>query len=134
MGATGTTEVDFGAFPGSLLTSVNVTGQGDIQSTSLVEAWLFPVATEENTADEHLIAAGKMEVIAGNISDGVGFTIYAMVRNPETEPLGPAYRERHTASGTAGTDQGSFQNVTGSVGGKVTNKLIGKFTVAWVWV
>lgn len=72
--ATGTTTLNFGAFPGKTDASVDVTGQAAIVAGSLVEAWLRPVATAEHSADEHMVES--LKVFAGNISAGVGFTIY----------------------------------------------------------
>jgi hypothetical protein len=74
MAATGTTTIDFGAFPGTADTSVAVTGQTGIVAGSLVEAWIRPVATADHSADEHLVE--KVRVMAGNIVAGTGFTIY----------------------------------------------------------
>lgn len=78
MGAKGTTTVDFGAFPGSSDTSVTVTGQTSILAGSLAEAWVFPTATADHSADEHVIE--EFEVKAGNVVAGTGFTIYAIER------------------------------------------------------
>lgn len=76
---TGTTTLDFGAFPGGTDTSAAVTGQAAIVSGSLVEAWLRPVATADHNADEHWVE--EMDLMAGNIVAGTGFTIYAKTRN-----------------------------------------------------
>jgi hypothetical protein len=78
--AVGTAVVDFGAFPGKADTSVAVTGQATILTTSLVEAWIRPQdATADHSVDEHIMAqTGIIVVIAGNIVAGTGFTIYAM--------------------------------------------------------
>lgn len=73
--ATGTTSIDFGAFPGVTDVSLAVTGQASIIAGTLVEAWVRPVATVDHSADEHWVE--NMKVVAGNISAGVGFTIYA---------------------------------------------------------
>jgi len=74
MGAQGTATLDFGAFPGDSDTSVAVTGQASILSGSLAEAWIFPAATADHSADEHLVES--IEVMAGNVQAGTGFTIY----------------------------------------------------------
>ena len=74
MGATGTISVDFGAFPGKSDASVAVTGQAGIVAGSLVEAWIFPVATADHSVDEHIVE--ELEVVAGNIVAATGFTIY----------------------------------------------------------
>jgi hypothetical protein len=76
MAATGTADLDFGAFPGVSDASVAVTGQTGIVSGSLVEAWLRPVDTADHTADEHLVE--NLRVKAGNIVAGTGFTIYGV--------------------------------------------------------
>lgn len=76
MGAQGTTTLDFGAFPGASDASVAVTGQASILSGSLVEAWLLPAATADHSADEHRVET--LDVVAGLIVAGTGFTIYGM--------------------------------------------------------
>lgn len=78
MGAQGTADLDFGAFPGKFDTSVAVTGQGSIVSGSLVEAWIRPVATSDHSADEHM--AVMINIMAADIVAGVGFTIYGFAR------------------------------------------------------
>jgi len=77
--ATGSTTVDFGAAPGSLYTSVAVTGQAAIVSGSMVEAWIRPVATADHRADEHIVDPPL--VVAADIIDGTGFTIHARSNN-----------------------------------------------------
>lgn len=76
MSATGTTTINFGAFPGATDTSKVITGQAGITAGSLVEAWIFPAATAEHTSDEHWVE--KIQVTAGNVVAGVGFTIYGL--------------------------------------------------------
>lgn len=101
MAGSGTTTVDFGAFPGKSDTSADVTGQTSIIAGSLVGAWIRPVATADHTADEHWVET--IEVVAGNIVAGTGFTIYARNTNQINEPTGKGTR------------------------------LYGLFTVAWAW-
>lgn len=84
MAASGTTSVDFGAFPGKSDASVAVAGQTGILAGSLVGAWLRPVATADHTADEHLVETIRIE--AGAIVAGTGFTIYAMNTNQLPDP------------------------------------------------
>ncbi len=79
MGASGTADLDFGSFPGKSDASVAVTGQAGIVSGSLAEAWLRPDATANHTADEHTL--GQIEVTAGNIAAGTGFTVYGVSRD-----------------------------------------------------
>lgn len=76
MGAQGTTTIDFGAFPGKTDATVDVTGQGAILAGSLVEAWIFPTATADHSADEHVVNAPR--VFAGNVVAATGFTIYGV--------------------------------------------------------
>lgn len=81
MGAQGTTIVDFGAAYNND-TSVAVTGQAGILAGSLVEAWIWPVATTDHSVDEHVMASVMLDVEAGNIVAGTGFTIYLNDKTP----------------------------------------------------
>ena len=76
MSATGTTTIDFGGK--STDTTVTVTGQASILADSLVEAWILPASTASNTSDNHWV--DDIEVFAGNVQAGTGFTIYAKCR------------------------------------------------------
>lgn len=86
----GTATIDFGSFPGASDTSLAITGQALIVAGSVVSAWIRPVATSDHTADEHWVET--MDVFAGNISAGTGFTIYAKNTNQILEPTGKATR------------------------------------------
>lgn len=108
MGATGTTTIDFGSFPGKSDASIDITGQAGILSGSLVEAWMRPLATADHSADEHMVET--INIFAGNIVAGTGFTIYAFNTSDLYEPISV-----YTNSGGIGT------------------RLYGLFTVAWVW-
>jgi len=77
--ATGTTTVDFGAFPGSLYCTAVITGQASIVAGSLPEAWIRPVATADHLADEHIV--DPPEICAADIVAGTGFTIHARSNN-----------------------------------------------------
>lgn len=127
MGAIGTSEIDFGAFPGSTHTMVAVTGQTGILSTSKVEAWLTPAATDDHTADEHIVESAQISVIASDIVAGTGFTIHGLYQ--------PALEEALTAPtpstfrSVAGTVYGGQQPSIGGVGVRAT----GKWKVSWVW-
>jgi hypothetical protein len=77
--AAGTTAIDFGAYPGTFDTSVDVTGQTAIVAGSNVQAWLVATATADHSIDEHWVDPPKITV--GNISPGVGFTIYAIAND-----------------------------------------------------
>ena len=131
----GAAVVDFGAFPGGTDASVAVTGQAGILAGSTVRAWLVPVATADHSADEHLIAATQIDVIAGNIVAGTGFTIYAVARHLGTEPLEPpGIGRRQVANATAGLNAGAAQGVAGSVGGADLSRQYGQYSIAWEWV
>lgn len=107
--ATGTVELDFLY---SDEASVAVTGQAAILSGSLVEAWVFPKATADHTADEHRYA--EIRVYAGNVVAGVGFTIYAI---PSEQII-----VRKPVQG--------FSHRQASLGPQFQ----GKYTIAWAWV
>jgi hypothetical protein len=115
MGASGTTTIDFGAFPGKSDASAAITGQAAIVSGSLVEAWIRPEATADHSTDEHMLET--LKVFAGNIVAATGFTIYGFNTSQLNEtPLGW---------------QSSGSNKAGAAG-KGT-RLYGLWTVAWVW-
>jgi len=111
--ATGTAELDFGAFPGKSDASVAVTGQTAILAGSLVEAWLRPVATADHTADEHMVET--LKVIAGDIVAGTGFTIYGFNTNQVNENPPGVRTDLYPTGGGKGT------------------RIWGKWTVAWAW-
>jgi collagen type II alpha len=69
--------VDFGT--GQDLATVVITGQTAILSTSTLAAHLQVFASASHSLDEHIIE--EIQVRAGNIVAGVGFTVYAQTRN-----------------------------------------------------
>lgn len=76
MSGSGQIIADFGT--GAADVTVSVTGQTGIAAGSLAEAWIFPVATADNTLDNHL--AEDLEVIAHSPVAGVGFSIFIKCR------------------------------------------------------
>lgn len=124
--ATGTTEIDFGAFPGASDAVVNVTGQSGISSGSYLEAWLYPADTTDHLADEHLLETIK--VVAGNIIAGTGFTIYGVNTSQLNEPLTPESPSKFRSAATS-----VYGFVGNSIGGLGT-LIYGKWSVRWVWV
>lgn len=66
MGAQFEATLDFGAFPGSSVTSVDVVAVG-VVSTSAIEAWIRPVATADHTDIDHV--AAPMRIVATYLSD-----------------------------------------------------------------
>jgi hypothetical protein len=129
-GATGTTTVNFGAFPGSSDTSVAVTGQASIVAGSIVSAWIRPVATADHTADEHWVET--IEIAAGNISAGTGFTIYAKNTNQINEPVTypPGANSLWQLAATTINNKNAQPGQIGFGGGQGT-RLYGQFTVQW---
>jgi hypothetical protein len=125
MGAQGTVQLHFGAFPGSSDAFVAVTGQAGIVAGSLVEAWLLPQQTADHTADEHLLET--LRVMAGNIVAGVGFTVFGVNTSQLNEPLETPGVSSFRSSATA-----VYGYSPPSVGGKGT-RLYGLWNVAWVW-
>lgn len=126
MGAQGTADLDFGAFPGTSDASIAVTGQTGIVAGSLVEAWIRPVDTADHSADEHMVETIK--VVARDIVAGTGFTIYGVNTSQLNEPLTPHLTDRERNSQTAIPGGAS----TPSIGGQGT-RLYGVWKVAWVW-
>ena len=127
MAAQGTTVVDFGAFPGAASASVTVTGQTGIGAGSLVEAWVWPVATADHTVGEHLVE--QLRVLAHTVVPGVGFTIEAQCTATLAEGLtasGPG------APGTSTTVDRSIGNSPPAIGGLLP-RLYGQFNIAFVW-
>jgi hypothetical protein len=132
MGAQGTTTVDFGAFPGASDTSVVITGQTGILAGSLVEAWIFPTATADHSADEHMY--DTLEVRAGNVVAGTGFTIYAYCENTLYEPVSQPVGANSIYMATATTvGQKIAQPGAVASGGGRGPRLYGLYTVGWVW-
>lgn len=129
-GASGLTTVEFGAFPGSLhaVTAVADTG---VAVTSSIQVRLQPFASADHSADEHIMAASMMDLIAGDIVAGVGFNIHAIARELGTEPLEQVRRDRQAANATVLLNQSSSGGAFGSVGGKSLSLLWGQFLVVW---
>jgi len=120
MGAQGTATLDFGAFPGSNVASVDVNTAGVI-STSAIEAWIRPVATADHTDADHI--AVPMKVTGMFLSNDniriVGINTNDVVPPIENQPnAGPGSKLR---SPFVRPDR---QNAP---------MLVGQFSVWWVW-
>jgi hypothetical protein len=102
--AQGTAIVDFGPFPGVTDASVAVTGQTSISATSQIEAYLYPLATVDHSADEHTYEMIRVYADPSTIIPSTGFTIRARAED----------------------NPGTGQNKDGV-------RLYGQYTVAWVW-
>jgi len=111
VGAQGTTTINLGAFPGSSDGTAVITGQAGIVAGSLVEAWVYPVATSDHSADEHWVE--NLKASAGAIVAGTGFTIYLRDDNRLYEP--------------------PPDNNRGGYPAQSQPRVYGSWTVAWVW-
>lgn len=130
MGTQGTATLDFGAFPGVSDANVAVTGQGGIQASSLVEAWILPAATTDHSADEHILETFK--VFARDIVAGTGFTIYGV----NTSQLNENPADRMGIATTVVAGQGGTLTSAGFQGTQnigVGTRIYGKWNIAWVW-
>ena len=125
-GSSAVAEVNFGAFPGASDASVAVTGQADILSGSVLQAWLYPLATADHSADEHRIET--ISVSAGDIVAATGFTIWAQNTSQLNEPLGSLGIGRVVTKAATS----AYGNSGPAVGGQGT-RLYGRYSVAWRW-
>ena len=130
MATQGSATLDFGAFPGLSDASVAVSSP-TIGATNLVEAWIFPAATTDHSADEHLIESIK--VVAGNVSAGVGFTIYGVNTSQINEPVESAPSPNSIASAGTAILAKNAQPAAKAYGGGKGTRIYGKWNVAWVW-
>lgn len=80
MATKGTAILNFGAFPGVTDASVAVTGQAGIVAGSYVDAWLTAKASADHSIEEHVVES--LQIVAGNIVAGTGFTIYGVNTQP----------------------------------------------------
>lgn len=76
MARSGQSLLDFGAAPGVTDATLAVTGQDDIAAGATVGVFIVPTATDDHSADEHVVDPPR--VYAGNVAAGVGFTIYGI--------------------------------------------------------
>lgn len=77
-GGSGSGEVDFGTTP-SQEAFLAISGQTGITASSVVKAWLVPLATADHSIDEHLVDGP--DVYAYDVVAGVGFSIVATAYN-----------------------------------------------------
>ena len=76
-GTVGAAVLDFGT--GRSVASVAVTGQAGMLASALPRAWVQVSASPDHSADEHVVE--ELEVVAGSVVAGVGFTVYGRTRN-----------------------------------------------------
>lgn len=118
MGAQGTATLNFGAWPGSPEATVDVTGQTGYTASSLVEAWVVPVATADHSVEEHVFTNIKVSALFK--ANGT-FTILG--RSSDPPPGGRDMRSgyaqlRDEAQPDAMTER---------------QLLYGQWTIGWVW-
>lgn len=123
MGAQGTAVLDFGAFPGSSVTSVDVVTTG-VTSTSAVEAWVRPVASADHTVEDHIIA--PIRVVGQYLSDN-NIRIYGINSNDVMPPMEQVIDNRHSTPVTVAARPLVRQQRQGSP------MLVGQYNVWWVW-
>lgn len=123
MGAQGTATLDFGAFPGSSVTSVDVVATGVI-STSAVEAWIRPVASADHTVEDHIIA--PMRVVGQYLSDN-SIRIYGININDVMPPMEQVIDNRPSTPVTVAARPLVRQQRQDSP------MLVGQYNVWWVW-
>ena len=99
----GSTTVNFGAFPGTSDASVTIAGQASIGAGSKVKAYIIATATADHSADEHW--AETLDVMAGNIVPGTGFTIYAKNTGTLSEPVTQSWAGARLAGPGTGINQ-----------------------------
>ena len=121
----GSTEIDFGSFPGGSDAQITVTGQTGILATSNVQAWIVAQPTIDHTADEHRIET--ISVCVGNIVPNTSFTIYAQNTSQLNEPVTDAGIS--TFRSAAATVYGTAGNSIGGLG----TRIYGAWTVHWRW-
>lgn len=128
MGASGSTTINFGAFPGAYEKSVDVATVG-VVAASLIEAWVLPIATVDHTADEHIIE--RIKVTGVFLSNG---NIRIWGRCDDS----PAWTGINYQLGQAPPHTMTANTSNQRGGGSTTHKaqaqrLYGQFTVGWVW-
>lgn len=107
MPGSGTTTLNFGAFPGAVEVTADVTGQSGYVATSEVEAWVMPIATAEHSVDEHLHE--NLEVDAYYLADG-SFRIIGRC-DPFVQDVQVRINSEHAQR----------------------HRLYGNFTIGWAW-
>jgi hypothetical protein len=122
MGAQGTATLDFGVFPGSSVTSVDVAATG-VVSTSAVEAWIRPVASADHTVEDHIIA--PMRVVGQYLSDN-NIRIYGINANDVLPPLELMSIPIQAIESVSAVRVEKFERQNPPM-------LVGQYNVWWVW-
>jgi hypothetical protein len=105
MGASGSTTINFGSFPGGAEAQTDVTGQTGLTSSAQIEAWILPIATAAHSADEHMIE--NLRVVGFYKVDGTLTVRGYVVPFPRLQNASVAVSQPHL--------------------------LHGQFTIGWAW-
>jgi len=128
MGAQGTATLDFGAFPGSNVASVDVAAAG-VVAGSAIEAWIRPAASADHTDVDHVVA--PMKVVGTYLSDG-NIRIFGINENDVIPPLEPvAHVPGNKEAGVGGG--GKLLSPFLRLARQPSPMFVGQFNVNWVW-
>lgn len=120
-GSTATGVLNFGSFPGSSVTSVDIVAVGVI-STSVINAWIRPVASADHTDIDHV--AAPMRVIGKYLSDG-NIRVYGINTNDVIPPPVLIHRQPQEAT-IAGRNYQSLER-------KISPMFVGQYNVNISW-
>lgn len=109
--------LDFGAFPGSSVATVDVAAAG-VVTASAIEAWIRPSVSADHTDADHIAAA--MRVVGTYLSDG-NIRIYGINTNDVMPPI---------ENMAAGSGDVGLVSIPGRQNAPM---LVGQFNVSWVW-
>ena len=129
-GTTGTTTVDFGAFPGKTDAEVVITGQAGIVAGSIVVASIRAVASADHTVGEHVIE--QLKVVPYGIVAATGFTLRVFCTDPVVASL-----ESGGAGGRGGGGNTLASRTIGNAakerGGFGNGRVYGVWNLNWSW-
>lgn len=75
--------IDFGTYPGLSHTTLTVSAPG-IKAGSMVTAQVLRRSTSDHSEDEHTLE--RIKVSAGDIVEGVSFTVHAVYDGEQMDP------------------------------------------------
>lgn len=87
--AVGVATADFGAFPGSQMVLVTVSGQNGLIASSKIQAWIAPIATADHGIDDHICESQFLQATPYYSVDGT-FIIQVETINPPQTRYPPA--------------------------------------------
>lgn len=119
--------MNFGAFPGSADAAATITGQATIGAGSIPSCWIYPVATADNTVDDHQVA--PLTCFAHTIVVGTGFTCTCRYTGWAGGATGEPTRGG-ILSGSGGSGPGRSGIEQARNGEPMAS---GLFTIGWRW-